>query len=515
VDSTVYYDPSVTATLQSVFGLVVPEVILVAAACVLFIGSTIRGSRSLWAIAALVAIGAAVAALVLNPISTSNLNPAVSPIWPDGLTMFIRWASLASTVVLVFLTWSEVSDALAGEYFGCLLMIAAGVNLTAGANELITLFLALELVSIPTYVLLYLAKNDRPAQESAVKYFLLSIFSSAFVLFGFSYLAGQTGTTNIPALLDAFAGAGDGRLPVLALVAVVFVVAGLGFRITAVPFHFYAPDVYQGTTAGAAALLAVIPKLAGFSALIRLLGLVGPTATEPALAADFHVPLLLWILATITMTLGNAVALWQDNLQRILAYSSIAHAGYMLVGLTTAPVLAAQPGAPGGVPAILFYLVAYSAMTLGAFGVIALLSSAGRRVETVDDLAGLSRTHPGLALTMSALLFSLIGLPLTAGFAGKLMLLFGAIEVPQQLYVWLAVIMVLNAAVGAYYYLRIVGVMYLRDALKPLDRPHCLAGRIAIAICLLATLIFGIYPNPLQRLTQAAATAPSGQQAAR
>jgi NADH-quinone oxidoreductase subunit N len=319
-------------------------------------------------------------------------------------------------------------------------------------------------------------------------------------------LAGQTGTTNIPAILDAFAGAGDGRLPVLALVAVVFIVAGLSFRITAVPFHFYAPDVYQGTSAGAAALLAVIPKLAGFSALIRLLGLVGPTATEPALATDFHVPLLLWILATITMTLGNAVALWQDNLQRILAYSSIAHAGYLLVGLTTAPVLSAQPGAPGGVPAVLFYLVAYAAMTLGAFGVIALLSSAGRRVETVDDFAGLSRTHPGLALTMSALLFSLIGLPLTAGFAGKLMLLFGAIEVPQQLYVWLAVIMVLNAAVGAYYYLRIVGVMYLRGALKPLDRPHCLAGRIAVAVCLLATLAFGIYPSPLQKLAQSAVT---------
>jgi NADH-quinone oxidoreductase subunit N len=515
VDSTVFYDPSVTATLLSVFGLVTPEAILVAAACVLFLGSTVRSGRGTWAIVALLAIAGAAVATFLAPGSTANLVPTVSPIWPDGLTLFIRLASLASTVVLVFLTWAEVSDALAGEYFGCLLLIAGGVNLTAAANDLITLFLALELISIPTYVLLYLAKSDRSAQESAIKYFLLSIFSSAFMLFGFSYLAGQTGTTNIPAILNAYAGSGEGQLPLLALVAVVFIVCGLGFRITAVPFHFYAPDVYQGSTAGAAALLAVIPKLAGFAALIRLLGLVSPSGGEPSLAADFHVPLFLWILATITMTLGNVVALWQDNLQRILAYSSIAHAGYMLVGLTTAPVLAGQSGAPGGVSAILFYLVAYAAMTLGAFGVIALLSTAGRRVESVDDLAGLSRTHPGLALTMSALLFSLIGLPLTAGFAGKLMLFFGALEVPQPLYWSLAIIMALNAAVGAYYYLRIIGVMYLRGALNPLGAPRCLAGRIAVALCLLATLLFGIYPNQLQRMTQAAVAEPAVKQANR
>jgi NADH-quinone oxidoreductase subunit N len=508
VETTVYYDPAVTATLQSVFGLVIPEAILVAAACLLFLGSTVRGGRDLWAGAALAALGIAIIAFAAKPGSTANLVPTASPVWPDGLTFFVRIVSLVSAIVLVFMTWREVSDRVAGEYYACLLLIAAGVNLTAAANELITLFLALELISIPTYVLLYLARNDRPAQEAAVKYFLLSIFSSALVLFGFSYLAGQTGTTNIPAMLDAYAGTGDGKLPVLALVAVVFVVAGLGFRITAVPFHFYAPDVYQGTSTGAAALLAVVPKIAGFAALVRLLGFAGPLSGEPALALDYHVPLLFWILAAITMTLGNVIALWQDNLQRILAYSSIAHAGYMLVGLTTAPVIFAQAEAPGGVPAVLFYLVAYAAMTLGAFGVIALLSAPNRPVETVDDLAGLSRTHPGLALVFSVFLFSLIGLPLTAGFVGKFMLIFGALEVPQPLYWSLAVVMALNAAIGAYYYLRIVGVMYLRSALKPLDPPRHAVGRIAIGICAILTLLFGVYPNPLQRLAQAAQSSP-------
>lgn len=510
MESSVFYDPGIATTLQRVFTLVVPEAILVAAACVCFLGSTVRSSKNLWAGAALVGVMLAGIAQYVNPGTTQGLVATASPVWPDALTQFIRIVSLIGTAVLVLMTWSETSDALAGEYYGCLLLIAAGVNLTAAANELIVLFLALELISIPTYVMLYLARNDRPAQEAAVKYFLLSVFSSAFVLFGFSYLCGQTGTTNLPAMLDAYSRTGMGRLPILALVAVVFVVSGLGFRITAVPFHFYAPDVYEGTSAGMAALLAFVPKLAGFVALIRVFGLVGPAA-EPTLALDFHVPLLLWILAAITMTLGNVLALWQNNLQRILAYSSIAHAGYMLVGLASAPMLFALsgPNAPGGVPAVLFYLVAYGSMTLGAFGVMSLLSTSGRRVQTVDDLAGLSRTHPGMALAMSAFLFSLIGLPLTAGFAGKFMLFFGALEVPQTLFWVLAGVMAINAAIGSYYYLRIIGVMYLRGALQPIGETHCRAGQLAIAVCLFITLAYGVYPNTLQRMTHEAAAMPT------
>jgi NADH-quinone oxidoreductase subunit N len=502
-----FYDSDVTSTLQGVFGLVIPEAILIAAACVLFLGSTARGSRDLWGGATLVALIAAFVAFWFGPRTSSSSVATVSPVWIDGFTFYVRLISLVGAAVLVLMSWSEVTDALAGEYFGCVLLIAAGTSLTAAANELVTLFLSLELISIPTYVLLYLARNDRPAQEAAVKYFLLSVFSSAFVLFGFSYLCGQTGTTNLPAIQAAYASLGSGRMPVMALVAVVFVVAGLGFRITAVPFHFYAPDVYQGTSTSIAALLAFVPKVAGFAALIRVLGLAG--RGDPALGTDYHVALLFWILATITMTLGNVLALWQDNLQRLLAYSGIAHSGYMLIGLTTAPILFMQegPGAPGGIPAVLVYLVAYGAMTLGTFGVLALLNSTGRRVERVDDLAGLARTHPGLALAMSVLLFSLIGLPLTAGFIGKLMLFMGAIETQQTLFMALALVGALNAAIGAYYYLRIVGVMYLRGALHPIDQPRCLAGRIALAACVVVTVVFGMYPAPLQRLAQTAMTA--------
>lgn len=511
------YDPDVVASLTGIFRFLLPEVILLVVACVLFVWATVRsGNRQVCGAVALVGLAAAGVAALLGPTGPGPLVPTVSPIWPDALAAFTRTLTLTGAAVLVLLSWDEVPDAVAGEFYGCLLLIAAGTSLTGLSNELITLFVSLELISIPTYVILYLPRTDRPAQEAAVKYFLLSIFSSAFLLLGFSYLYGLTGTTNVPALLEAFAGAGTATTPPppLALVAVVMVVAGLGFRMTAVPFHFYAPDVYQGAPTSAAAILAFVPKVAGFVALIRLLGdagpardLLGPTVYE-GLTLKMQVPLLLWILAAITMTLGNVVALWQDNLQRILAYSSVAHAGYMLIGLTVAPYLTGIDSA-GGVGAVLFYLVAYAAMTLGAFGVLAVLNSAGRRVATVDDLAGLGQSHPAVALLMALFLFSLIGLPLTAGFMGKFLLFTGAVTVWAQLppesgwlYAVLAVVGAINAAIGAYYYLRIIAVMYLRAAVRPLGRPASPIGIAALVVCAAVTVWLGVYPAPVQRLAQ-------------
>jgi NADH-quinone oxidoreductase subunit N len=516
VDS--YYDPATIATLKGVFRYIVPEAVLLAVACVLFLGGTIRrGNRHVWGGVALAGLALAAIATWFGPESNAGLVSTVSPIWPDSLATFTRVLALVGGALLVLLSWDEAPDAVAGEFHACILLIAAGTALTGLANELITLFVALELISIPTYVMLYLPRADRPAQEAAVKYFLLSIFSSGFLLFGFSYLYGLTGTTNIPAILEAFAGSETSMAgpPALALVAVVMVVAGLGFRITAVPFHFYAPDVYQGAPTSGAALLAFVPKVAGFVALIRLLGYVGPIhdlvggAAYKGLTLNMQVPLLLWILAAISMTLGNVVALWQDNLQRILAYSSVANAGYMLIGLTAAPYLPAN--AAGGVAAVLFYLVAYGAMTLGVFGVFALLNTGGRRVETVDDLAGLGRSHPGVAVLMALFLFSLIGLPLTAGFAGKFVLFWGAMEVWRQvpgdagwLYLVLAVVGTLNAATGAYYYLRIVSVMYLREAVKPLPQPRPWPGMAVLWVCAVVTIWLGVAGGPMLRVVNSA-----------
>lgn len=506
---------------------IVPECILGLFACILFVGGTFRRDRNYWGAAALVALASALVAhwIIGRPgVAEVENTLYASPVWPDYLSYLIKAVAIVGGAVLVLFTWEDVSDDNAAEFHGCLLVIIAGACFTASANDLVTLFLALEMISIPTYIALYLPKSDEAAQESAVKYFLLSIFSSALLLFGFSYLYGLAGTTNLHGIMEALsAKSSTGEAaPALTLVALLMVVAGLGFKITAVPFHFYAPDVYQGTFTGGAALLAFIPKLAGFVALIRVLGLVpvvvtgsnGQSLIGPVEAGQAS--MLLWILAAITMTLGNVLALMQDNVKRMLAYSSVAHSGYMLIGLAVAPYLASDPNSRAtGVEAILFYLVAYGAMTVGAFAVIEYLSTRDRPVETVDDFAGLSKSHPGVALVMALFLFSLIGLPPTPGFWGKWNLLFTAFSIPDTLqgedvkqaayfFRVLALIAVINAAVASWYYLRIVTVMYLRTPLQPLEQPRPAPRTTAIWICALVTLVF-CYPTPLvQRAREAA-----------
>jgi NADH-quinone oxidoreductase subunit N len=505
---------------SDVFLLIIPELILGLAACVLFVGAAFRADRDLWATVALLALIGAGVALFFSPAERPSTEAgAFSSLVLDRLAILIKAIALVGGIILVLPSWKEVPDRQAGEYHACLLVIVAGLCLTGAANELVTLFLALELTSIPTYVLLYMPRYDRPAQEAAMKYFLLSIFSSALLLFGFSYLYGLGGTTYLPSLFEALSGR-EG-LPGVAQVALVMVVAGLGFKITAVPFHFYAPDVYQGTPTVAAALLAFVPKVAGFVALVRVLGFVWSGPAGDGLVLSVQAPMLFYILAVVTMSLGNVLGLLQDNLKRLLAYSSVAHAGYMLIGLAVAPYLRSTPSLPGGVDAVLFYLMAYGAMTIGAFAVIAYLSTPQRPVETVDDLAGLSSSRPGVALLMGLFLFSLIGMPLTAGFTGKLQLFFGALAVPVEGHPWLldhpwlfrglAVIGVLNAAIGAWYYLRILAAMYLRSPSpnRPLEKTHSLPGLATLWICAALTLFLGIVPAPLARVAHEAAV-PTG-----
>jgi NADH-quinone oxidoreductase subunit N len=548
----------ITSALVHVFPLIVPEGLLVLAACVLFLGGTFRAGRNLWGGVAVASLVVAAVALWFNPLSPRTPDEAAAlklsadktvndalpqavlfagPLLVDRLALLIKAIAVAGGLVLVLTGWKEVPDRNAAEFHACVLLITAGIMLTGAANELVTLFLALELVSIPTYVLLYLQRTDNPAQEAAMKYFLLSVFSSALLLFGFSYLYGLAGTTNLPAIAEALGRTARSGLPGVGLVALVMVVAGLGFRITAVPFHFYAPDVYQGTTSSAAALLAFVPKLAGFIALLRVLGfvphelpgvpgglleweLLGPNK-YPDLVLGAQVPRLLWILAVVTMSLGNVLALLQSNVKRLLAYSSVANAGYLLVGLVVARFLPAgyDPKSVGvGVDAVLFYLVAYGAMTVGAFAVLTYLSTPQRPVETIDDLAGLGRSHPGPALTLTLFLFSLIGIPASAGFVGKLLLFWGAISVepagtdPLWFRV-LALIMAVNAAIGAWYYLKLAAVMYLRSPLRPLERVRSWPGLAALALCVIVTLGAGLYPKAL--LDQIDRSLPRGAPEAR
>ena len=504
--------------LADLFGFALPEIALVLFACVLFVGGLYRADRTLWSLVALAGLAIALVLHVLQPRQMASTSALAVPLLFDPLASWTRVLALASGALFLLLAWDEVPERHVADHHACFLIIVAGVSLTGAANDLIALFLALEMISIPTYVMLYLPRHDDAAQEASIKYFLLSVFSSAFLLFGFSYLFGLTGTTNIAGSLHALYGAtGEETKSIggLAQIAMLMIAAGLGFRITAVPFHFYAPDVFQGASTSGAAFLSYVPKVAGFLAALRVFGFVVPEGVTLdnhqgiGLGLSDQVPTLFWFLAALTMTIGNLLALLQDNLKRLLAYSSISHAGYMLVALASAPYLSAPGAANTGVAALLFYLVAYGAMTFGMFAVLAMLHRPDRPVENVDDLAGLAKTHPSLALLIAILLFSFIGLPLTAGFTGKFFIFFGALstdalpaplggaarELPGWLYPTLAVIGMLNAAIGGWYYLRIIAVMYLRTAVKPIATWGTIPGFTTLVVCIILTLGLSIPPG--------------------
>ncbi len=488
-----------------------PEVLLLlTATAMMTAGAFVRVSARTWFSVAIASVVLATGFLVA--IGSQNTDVYASIALNDAFSYFGRMLLLLMGLVVIALAYNQVDDARAAEYFGSLLMIQAGSMLVAASNELVFLFVGLELVSMPTYLLLYLPRRTVTTQEAATKYFFLSIFSSGLLLFGLAYLYGLTGISNLKAMAYLVGHVATAPEPNFALIALVFVMAGLGFRVAAVPFHFYAADVYEGSPTVIAALLAWVPKAIGFLAMLRTVTAVF-SAADPAGELAHKGVLLAWLLAVLTMTLGNTVALSQNNLRRLLAYSSIAHAGYLLIGIAVA--FQEDPEALGvasGAESVLYYLVAYPLMTLGVFGVIILLSSPERPVETVDDLAGLARTHPIVAFAMAICLFSLAGIPPLAGFWGKLFVFASALSSTggksSGLFWSLAVIGAINAAIGAYYYLRIVVGMYFRNPPEEALLPRAsLPGTIAVAVCTLGTLFFYAFQGPLTRASHAAAVA--------
>jgi NADH-quinone oxidoreductase subunit N len=457
----------VTEAIEQIRGaidLIVPEAILVAAVCVLLVvgpllvtdagqaPARLRNRMGLLSLAAIVIAWIAWFQGDFKLVQTGIFRS-------DSLVWYVRGLSLSVGFLLALVYWNQIDDGHSAEAHACLLSILAGVNLVAVANDLVVLFLALELVSIPTYILLYLPRRDRLGGESTIKYFLLSIFSSALVLYGMSWLYGVTGSTNFAAIQDALLNRSPHAGEPLLHVAFALLVAGLCFRMAAVPFHFYAPDVFQGTTAANAAMLSVLPKAVGLVALMRLIPLTGETESWAHWIPDFYSKWLLAVLAAATMFTGNLLALRQRNLYRLMAYSSIAHAGYMLVGLATGDTVPV-----GGRQAVLFYLATYGLMTIGVFALVSCASSRDEPMNTTEELRGLSRRQPLIALLLTICLFSLTGLPPTAGFLGKLNLFLAAWADESRLSHALAILLALNAAISAYYYLRLVALMFLDAA---------------------------------------------------
>jgi NADH-quinone oxidoreductase subunit N len=394
----------------------------------------------------------------------------------EGFSVFFHFLviAIAAVAILSSFEYLRVERIRAGEYYGLILFGTVGMCLMSSAIELVLTFIALEISSISTYILAGFRRREASSSESSLKYFLLGSFATAFFLYGIALMFGATGTTNIDAINLALH-SGTVPVPVLAYVATALMFVGLGFKVASVPFHVWTPDVYEGAPAPVVGLMSTGPKAAAFAILLRVL-------FEANAPGRFW---LIWISAALTMTLGNVGALVQDNVKRLLAYSSIAHAGYVLVALAALPEL--------GTSAAMFYTAAYAAMNVGAFAIVTHFANAGEKYVTLEDYAGLGRTAPVLAATFTFFLMSLIGIPITGGFFGKFYVLSAALK---SNLVWLSIVLVLNSAVGAYYYLRIIVMMYMREPRGEVQvTPIPAAAALAITICVAATLYLGVVPG--------------------
>ena len=406
----------------------------------------------------------------------------------DGYALFFNLVIGYATglVLLLSIDYVRRQRIELGEFYILVLFASVGMALMAAAGDLIVVFLGLETMSISLYVLAGFFRDRLEAGEASMKYFLLGAFASGFFLYGIALVFGATGSTNLDRIGNAVA-AGAGRDPML-LIGFGLLLVGFGFKISAVPFQLWTPDVYQGAPTSITALIATGSKAAAFAALLRVL-------LSSFRASQLDWTMLLWVLAVLSMTFGNVVAIAQQNLKRMLAYSSIAHAGYMLVGVVA--------GGTFGGGSVLFYLLVYTFTTAGAFGVILLLERDSREAVSLEDFGGLAARHPLIALALSVFLLSLIGIPPTAGFVGKFYLFGAAVKAG---YLWLAVIGVLNSAIAAYYYLRLVVFMYMRepDSGPPTVMVPSVAGCLALVVALWGVVQLGVMPAPLFDLAQSA-----------
>jgi NADH-quinone oxidoreductase subunit N len=493
--------------LELPFGNLVPEVILAGAATVCILLGLARTdavrklAQVLAALATLAALAVAIMMLPGGPHESLSIMTNGAELSTTALYLPILTAAAGFLVVL--LSWNmpakteptQTDKQYRGEYFAMLLYSLAGVSMVGKVNDLVLLFVVLELVSIPTYILVTISRDQIIAQEAGVKYFFLGALSAAIYLFGFSYLYGYAGSTRFVDITQQFNTdmASGHSVPMIATIGLLLAIVGIAYKIAAVPFHFYTPDVYQGAATPVTAYLAFGPKAAGFVAILGMLELCH-FGLAPG-AGDFHTALvaLLSIMAALTMTIGNVLALPQRNIKRILAYSSIANSGYMLVGLVAGP----GAGIENGPAATLFYLGSYAAMNLGAFAVLTYLQGRAESAEEIDDLAGVSAAHPFAAAALAICLLSLIGMPFTVGFLGKFFIIRVAFASGHPI---LAVVVIVNAAIAAAYYLRIIGAMYIREAWNPLTPRACVMPRIAAGLCAVGVILLGIWPTPLLQI---------------
>jgi NADH-quinone oxidoreductase subunit N len=507
-----------------------PEVVLCATACVLFLLGVYNQPwlRKLSAEIALISLLCLfVAECYRTSVPTDSIIDAGGSVHTQAFSEYIKLIATGIGCLLVLLNMPTNRDGSGGnasnfggdtaEFFGLLLLSLAGLCVVASANDLILLFLGIELASIPTYVMISISRPLPVAQEASLKYFFLGAMSGAVMLFGFSYLYGTTGTTSLDSIASSF----GSTWTHWQILAVLLVICGFAFKMAAVPMHVYAGDVYQGAATPVTAFLSFVPKTAGFVALIKVLYAVG--------GGSWNIPPLittvLLVLAALTMTLGNLLGLLQSNIKRTLAYSSVAHTGYMLVGITALVKACQLPKSPTvtdiqshALQGVLFYLAAYGITSVAAFGVLQLLPSRHNKpatsAETFEDIAGQGRSHVALGLAMTVACLSLTGVPLTVGFIGKIYLTLPAGHADL---IALSIILWVNAAISAAYYLRIVVAMFLRHPpthvmsgpfAGPVRAPQPASVVFAVMTSVVLTLLLGTFmpaTNMLAERVEAAA----------
>ncbi len=487
-------------TLDSInLWAVMPVLVLVTWGCLLLVLDLfIPAGRKYWT------AWLAVLGLVLNAIMLTIQSIAFLPQHPqaafngmitvDGFALFLQAIFLLAALigVLIALNYLPRRGIERGEYYTLLIFTTTGMMFMAMAADLIVVFLSLELLSIPLYILSGFARPRVESEESAMKYFLLGAFASGFLVYGIALAYGGTGTTALSGVIKAVSGQAP-NLP-LAILGLGLILVGLGFKVAAVPFHMWTPDVYQGAPTPVTAFMSVGAKGGGFAAMLRVL-----VAAFPALAGQWGI--LIAVIAGLTMIIGNVVAISQTDIKRMLAYSSIAHAGYILVALAAA----ADPKvASFAVSAAIFYLLTYTFTNLGAFALVVAVEKDDGSGTRIDDFAGLGKTRPLLALAMALFMFSLIGVPPSAGMVGKFFVFQAAIEASANNPLLLAVtiIGVLTSVVSAFYYARVVVVMYMRDGEGKAVMQPALA--VATAVTAIGTLVLGLIPTPIFQMAQQA-----------
>ena len=466
---------------------ILPELVLTAFGIVVMMvepllkpGSSRKGLGLLSLLGTLVAIAAAFCQMAWLARDPSFAAPGWSGmVRVDSFSIFfhILIPAISAVCILASLEYLDAQNIRSGEYYALILFGTVGMVLMSSAVELVLIFIALEISSIATYILAGYRRRSAASTESSLKYFLLGSFATAFFLYGVAMMYGATGSTDILRIQQTLQSGGTG---LLVYAATALMIVGLGFKVAAAPFHVWTPDVYEGAPAPVVALMSTGPKAAAFAVLLRVLFAAPSTQWF----------WLIWLCAALSMTLGNFGALVQNNVKRMLAYSSIAHAGYLLVAFAASNNI--------GISAAIFYTAAYAAMNVGAFAVVSQFASSGERYVTLDDYAGLGKRSPLLAFTLTIFMLSLIGIPGTAGFLAKYYVFTAALasQANQTALVWLTMIGLVNSAVASYYYLRLIVVMYMREPMvEQTPAPASPSMRLALAIAAIATVYLGIAPG--------------------